>query len=293
MPLNRLNRPPKPFRHVDLCETQSSASLCDLKVGKVRIDCCFLMSKMRWGQLDSKASGIMYLDLTFHQPADCKLAQATITMNFHAIQGLRVGNQSKDNSDLEITEYFGPRALSGEKREKQVSTTLETNPKVGNAGAHVEGIGWSKTSEASYSSRWKFTGSRFTIGSSTNDDTRGSRYRQLVWHLEENELEQQAVHNSTVHSALAFHHCSEHFYLDLHIEIKMQRWHRRLQQHFVCPPRDRKAYTRARIEPSGNAASDTLFGQLVRDLDRSMTEANLYPVVGECARIRPEKNLHI
>ncbi|KAJ6184885.1 hypothetical protein N7519_006186 [Penicillium mononematosum] len=246
---------------------------------------------MRWGQLDGKDSGMMYLDLTFHQPADCKLAQATITMNFHEIQGSRAGSHSKDNSDLEVTEFFGPRTLSGEKRQKQVSTTLETNPRVGNAGGHFEGIGYSRTSEASYSSRWKFTGSRFTIESSTNDDTRSSRYRQLVWHLEENELEHQAVHNSTVHSALAFHHCSRDFYLDLHIEVKMQRWHHRLQQHFVCPPRDRKACTRARIEPSGNAAPDTLFEQLARDLDHSMTEANLHPVVGEFARTRPEEDL--
>jgi hypothetical protein len=274
---------PKAFRYVEICQTQSSASLCDLKLGKLRIDCCFLVSKMRWGKHNDKDTGVMYLDLKFHQPTDCRVAQATITMDLHEIQEPRERALAWLDSDLEVTEFFGPQALSGERRERQVSTLFEAKPSAGFAGATAEGFGWSRTSNEVYSSRWKFTGSRFTIDSSQDESRRSPfrRYRQLVWHLEENELERQSVHRSIVHSALAFHHRSKPFYIDLNIQVKMHRWHHRVKQHLICPPRNRKATTRAKIEPDDNAESDTEFAQLVRDLDRSMTEANLHPVEGK------------
>ncbi|KAK1144943.1 hypothetical protein N8T08_004658 [Aspergillus melleus] len=269
----------KPFKYVDVCQTQSSASLCDLKVGKLRVDCCFLMSKMRWGKLRGRDSGLMYLDLTFHQPADCKLAQATITMNFHDAgsdfrRHVRIGA-----SDLEVTEFFGPQTLSGEKRERQVSKTIEASPKIGAANASFEGIGLSRNSEVNYASRWKFTGTRFAADMSDDTCSRSSRYRQLVWHLEENELERQAVHHSIVHTALAFHHDSKPFYLDLQIEVKMQRWHQRFRQRLICPPRNRKAITRAKIEPVDTRSADPLFPSVARNLNQALIEENLHPVV--------------
>jgi hypothetical protein len=238
---------------------------------------------MRWGKHNDKDTGVMYLDLKFHQPTDCRVAQATITMDLHEIQEPRARVVAWSDSDLEVTEFFGPQTLSGERRERQISNVIEAKPSAGFAGATAEGFGWSKTSNEVHSSRWKFTGSRFTIDSSQNESRRNRcrRYRQLVWHLEENELERQSVHRSTVHSALAFHHQSEPFYIDLNIQVKMHRWHHRVKQHLICPPRNRKAITRARIEPDDNAESDTEFAQLVRDLDRSMTEANLHPVEGK------------
>lgn len=219
----------------------------------------------------------MYLDLTFHQPSDCKLAEATITMDFQDTEDYPLWG-----SNLEVTEFFGPRALSGEKREQQVSKTFETNPKIGAASVNAEGIGMSTKSEASFASRWKFTGSRFAAESDKNRFVRyrNSRYRQLVWQLEENELERQAVHHSTVHTALAFHHDSRPFFLDLQIQIKMQRWHHRFRQKLICPPRSRKSSTRTKIEP-GRITKNARFPQLARAIDQAMTEANLYAVAGK------------
>lgn len=269
----------QPMRYVDICQKQSSASLCDVKVGRTRIDCCFLMSKTRWGQLHNKPSGVMYLDLTFHQPADCKLAEATITMNFQHAHAIR----HSPAKNLEVTEFFGPKILSGEKRERQVSTTLEVNPKVGSGGINIEGGGWARRSDASYASRWKFTGSRFAAEPSSSHDalhSRRSQYQQLVWHLDENELDKQVIHHSTVHSAVAFHHDSEPFFLDLQIEIKLHRWHHRLKQRLVYPPRSRTAYTRASIHTTSNVDPDPNFAQLATNLDHTMIDMNLHPVVG-------------
>ncbi|KAJ5429228.1 hypothetical protein N7491_006244 [Penicillium cf. griseofulvum] len=206
------------------------------------------MSKTRWGELHNK-------------PSETVLSPAT---------------------KLEVTEFFDPQILSGEKRERQVSTT-QVNPKVGIGSSNLEGAGWSQRLDKSYASRWKFTGSRFVAAPSSSSDafySRKSRYQQLVWHLEENELENQAVHHSTVHTAVAFHHDSGPFYLDLQIQVKLHRWHHPLKQRLVCPPRSRRAYTRARINTTSNVDPDLNFAQLARNLDHDMIEANLQPVVG-------------
>ncbi|GJP93504.1 hypothetical protein CBS147320_4518 [Aspergillus niger] len=274
MPAKRSTTQAKPFRYVDECQTRSSASLGDLKLGRIRVDCCFRISKTQWGKLRGQDAGLMYLDLTFHQPTDCKLSQATITMNFHEAEHRR----RRINTGLEVTEFFGPKILTGEKRERQVSKSFEATPKVGTANASVEGIGISRKTQASYASRWKFTGSRFTDDSDDESYTPNNRYRQLVWHLEENELERQAVHHSIVHTALTFHHDSSPFYLDLQIEVKMQRWHHRVRQRLVCPPRNKKALTRAKIKPVVSATDDPYFSKLVRNIDQVMVEENLHPV---------------
>ncbi|OJI89809.1 hypothetical protein ASPTUDRAFT_49512 [Aspergillus tubingensis CBS 134.48] len=238
MPAKRSISQTKPFRYVDVCQVRSSTSLGEVKVGKVRVDCCFLMSKTQWGEFRGQDAGLI----------------------------------------LEITEFFGPQILTGEKRERQVSKTFEATPKVGAANASVEGIGISRKSQANYASRWKFTGSRFTNDSGDDSDISSSRYRQLVWHLEENELERQAVHHSIVHTALAFHHDPSPFYLDLQIEVKMQRWHQRVLQRLLCPPRDQKALTRAKIKPVIPETDDPLFTKLVKNINQTMVEENLQPV---------------
>ncbi|EAU34267.1 predicted protein [Aspergillus terreus NIH2624] len=140
----------------------------------------------------------------------------------------------------------------------------------------------SSRSEVSYASRWKFTGTRFAASSNDLSDdlfTRSSRYRQLVWHLEENELERQPVHPPVVHTALVFHHDSSPFYLDLQIEVKMRRWRHRIQQRLICPPRGRRAMTRTKIEPAPNKKADPQFPQLARNLNQALIEENLHPVV--------------
>ncbi|CAI7666155.1 unnamed protein product [Penicillium viridicatum] len=199
-------------------------------------------------------------------------------MNFQSAHKIR----NSPGEKLEVTEFFGPRILSGEKRERQVSTTLEVNPKVGTGGINVEGAGWSHRADTSYASRWKFTGSRFVAEPSSSPDashSRSSRYQQLVWHLDENELDNQAIHHSTVHSAVAFHHDSEPFYLDLQIEVKLHRWHHRLKQRLIYPPRNRRAYTRASIHATSNVDLDPNFAELARNLDHAMIDTNLHPVV--------------
>lgn len=285
MGFNRSSPPATRFKgkYVDFCETQSSASLCELKMQKMRVDCCFLLSKTRWGNLNDKDGGIMYLDLTFHQPAKCKLSHATVTMDFHEIPDPKLPSPalSQEKSNLEVTEFFGPRTLTAEKRERLMSTTLEANPTVGVAGATFQGMKFARSSVVSYASRWQFEGSRFAPDdSSVGKNSRNSRYRRVVWHLQENELEKQAVQQNTIHSAVAFTHQSKPFYLDVKIEARLQRWHDRLKQKLVSPPRNRKTCARATIQTSMRRNIDANFAKLAMDLDKSMIEANLHPIAG-------------
>ena len=71
---------------------------------------------------------MMYLDLTFHQPAQCKLSAATIKMEFSEVDSTENENGF---SALEVTKYFGPRILTGKRRECRGYTDTTFNPKIG------------------------------------------------------------------------------------------------------------------------------------------------------------------
>ncbi|KAJ5890365.1 uncharacterized protein N7473_006593 [Penicillium subrubescens] len=173
---------------------------------------------------------------------------------------------SQETSDLEVTEFFGPQTLTAEKRERLLSTTLEANPTVGVAGATFQGTKFARSSVTSYASRWQFEGSRFATDYSVGNNSRNRRYRRVVWHLQENELEKQALQQNIVHSAVAFTHQSKPFYLDVKIEARLQRWHDRLKQKLVSPPRNRKTCARAAIQTSTRNSIDANFAKLARDL---------------------------
>ncbi|KAJ5759709.1 hypothetical protein N7520_006865 [Penicillium odoratum] len=180
---------------------------------------------------------------------------------------------------LEVTEYFGPRILTGERRERKISATATLNPNVGTPIGVNAGVGsLSRNSDVIYASRWKFTGTRLTAETSAESKTRSSRCRRLVWHLEENKLEQQVFHHPTVHSAVAFLHDSKPFYLDLRIEAKMHRWRDRIKQSIVYPPRNRKSCTRSLIEPKKKLETGESFQKTVLNLEQTMVERNLHPV---------------
>ncbi|KAL1970659.1 hypothetical protein VTN77DRAFT_4303 [Rasamsonia byssochlamydoides] len=214
----KLDRKPNPFllpakssKYVEFCEGKSSASLAHHKIGSVRVDCCFLLSKTRWDRLDEKNAGLIYLDLTFHQPEGCKLASATITLSFFPFTP-----QGDVDPGLEITEYFGPQMLSGEMKEDSVSRKFVFQPQVGAMGFSTGGIGLESGKESTTASRWVFEGKRLPADEEVTT-VKSSRYRRLIWHFEENRLEQQPVHNHTFHTGLVFEHEAKPFLLELEL----------------------------------------------------------------------------
>jgi hypothetical protein len=268
--------PEKSTKYIEFCERQSSASLGHHKIGTVRVDCCFLLSKTQWGKLEDKQAGLMYLDLTFHQPKECRLANATVTLTFREMHGVPNTKQGA----LEVTEYFGPQTLIGEKREQHVTKNIEIKPKLGAMYATIGGLGGDRSTEITYASRWKFEGKRFPADKSRQ--TAQGRYRQVEWHLEESELERQIVHSPTIHTGVVFEYEGLPFFLDLQIKGKLQRRHQRVLQRLVCPPRNRTARTTALIKaPEGTGASDFSLNDFAEGLNRTMIESNLRPISGK------------
>ncbi|KAJ5988563.1 hypothetical protein N7481_003773 [Penicillium waksmanii] len=193
-------------------------------------------------------------------------------------------SQSSPNGP-EITEYFGPRIMTGPRREYKVSRNASLNPKIGTpVGITAEAGGLSRTSEVIHTSRWMFTGTRHPEETPDKSQTRRSCFRRLIWHLEENKLDDQAVQQPTVHSAVTIHHGSQPFLLDLKIEAKMHRWRDRIKQSFILPPRSRKSYTRSLIEPRKEIESDESFRETVLGLEQAMIDKNLHPVPGRFYR---------
>jgi hypothetical protein len=275
--------PAKSSKYIQFHESQSSASLADHKIGSVRVNCCFLLSKTTWGELDGKKAGLMYLDLTFHQPEECMLASATVTLTLLPV----IDNATTEDFDpgLEVTEYFGPQVLTGEKTEISISKKLMVQPEAGAYGFTVGGIGYERGKESTLVKRWKFEGKRFpadTRDKSISVTANSSRYRQIVWHLEENHLERQPIHRPTIHTGLVFEHEAHPFLLNLQVKGKLRRRHQHFLQKLVCPPRNRTAQTTALVEAGKlSTGKNGHLKDLAQGLDQAMTGKNGNPVPGE------------
>lgn len=275
--------PAKSSKYIQFHESQSSVSLADHKIGPVRVNCCLFLSKTRWGELDGKKAGLMYLDLTFDQPEECMLASATVTLTLSPV----MDNATTEGFDpgLEVTEYFGPQMLTGEKTEKSLSKKLTVQPEAGAYGFTAGGIGYERDEESTLVKRWKFEGKRFPADirdKSISVAADGGRYRQIVWRFEENYLDRQPIHRPTIHTGLVFEHEAHSFLLNLQVKGKLRSRHQHLLQKLVCPPRNRIAQTTALVEAGKlSMGKNEHLKDLAQGLDQAMTEKNRNPVPGK------------
>ncbi|KAJ2998775.1 hypothetical protein NUW58_g214 [Xylaria curta] len=205
---------------------QASVGAAD--IGKVHVDCKFLFKKSQWGTLDDQKAGIIYLDLTFSQPGDCRLSSATIEVTLddedkHLPQkSLSVGA----TSPVQIRTY-GPREMLGSPRYQAVETRNNLSPEVEIGSiAGVGGIGHESVKKMVREHWWKFHGHLVAPG-----QTRPGIYKVLQWHVTENELQPQPLHSNTVHTAFSFVHDCQPFFMHVKIEGKLRRktshiWHK-------------------------------------------------------------------
>jgi hypothetical protein len=94
-----------------------AASLGRKELGKVEIDCRFRLSKSKWGVIGpyENLATIVYMDLKFDQPKDCRLAKATVTVTLEAAPDdeLAARRYLTASNALQITEQYGPKLLCG------------------------------------------------------------------------------------------------------------------------------------------------------------------------------------
>ncbi|KAI9739960.1 MAG: hypothetical protein M1818_005016 [Claussenomyces sp. TS43310] len=232
------------FERFDLLPT---ASLSYRALGKVKVDCRFRQSKSLWGVLGDaeNPAGIIYMDLCFDQPKDCKLSSATILVTLEEDDSHGINRDSTDSvnttsSALQMTDRYGPKQLSGEQKVMPVKKTYHGTPQINVLGNGGGGLGVDVEQTRTYTSRWSFTGQLQPGKDKRRNGARGTTYRTIKWELGENDLESRAMHSNVIHTGFAFEHEGKPCYLRVEIDGKLQRTKDRFMKHLKFPSEGRK-----------------------------------------------------
>jgi hypothetical protein len=208
----------------------SVASLGSRKIGKAKVDCRILLSKLRCGVIGEKQTpaAILYMDLNFDQPKDCTLASATILMT------LMEETVDDRNPSLRFTDLYGPRYIGGEPKSMTVPKTLY-NSKVDILGNSVGGIGMDREKSITYTSCWTFTGQLLHGTDKHGSGARRTDYRALKWEFTESKLGSQ-LNCNPIHVGFAIEHEGKPFYLRVEIQGKLQNTTDRIRHLLKFPP---------------------------------------------------------
>lgn len=198
------------------------------KIGKVEIDCKFLFTKSQWGVLNPSRhpAGIIYLDLDFLQPADCRLRSATVLVTLEEDGAKHNSNEANPTTcPVQFTDYYGPKNLSGLERVVRTRRTKNMTPAVQFLGNGAGGLGIDTERMKHTTSRWKFSGHiRPGAGSIW--------YNELRWELEESSLEDQPMHSNVIHTAFAIAHNKKRLYMNVKITGKLASRSERFRRKF-------------------------------------------------------------
>ncbi len=210
------------FKRFDHLVSQH-ASLGAASLGKIHVDCKFLFKKSKWGTLEGRDSaGIIYLDLAFSQPSDCRLKSATVqvTLDDDDEQLAREFPSHGPKTPVQIVKY-GPRHMTGEPQYERVATHNRFIPSVevgpfGGAG----GVGRESSKVTVRECRWRFESHLMTGGRKRGQSNWA--YKVLQWQITENELETQSSHSNTVHTAFSFVHGGQPFFMRVEVSGKLE-----------------------------------------------------------------------
>ena len=206
----------------------------------MKVDCRFRLSKSLWGVMgDHTPAGIVYMDLAFDQPRDCRLASATVLVTLEDPFAIRTPYGSGRSSSLQVTDRYEPKQLRGKPQAVPVKKTYHLTPTVNVAGYGVGGIGVDLEKTMTYTSRWSFSG-QLLPAKDKETGLHGTTYRTLKWELTENDLEAESVHNNVIHTAFALEHEGKPFHMQVTINGKLQRKTDRIKKLLKFPSHRRK-----------------------------------------------------
>ncbi|KAK3904443.1 hypothetical protein C8A05DRAFT_31770 [Staphylotrichum tortipilum] len=197
------------------------------KIGKVEVDCHFLFTKSRWGVIGTPEvpAGIIYMDLDFHQPSDCKLESATVAVTLATEDGEECRLQPRDRPvpdagprppPVKFTQHFGPHEMRGKETLVQSRRAKKRTPQVEVMGYGVGGMGLDNEKVVQTTSRWRFSGR-------TTSDGGGIWDNKLQWELQENKLEREPTRANRLHTAFAFQHNASRFYMTVTVSGKLAK----------------------------------------------------------------------
>lgn len=186
----------------------TSPSVGHSSIGKVKVDCRLLFKKCRWGTLGSNDSmaGIVYLELSFQQPVDCKLKKANIRLTLDGsnrqLSQYRDPSFSSSAHSLQITDYYGPKYFVGTSTQMYVSKhkSLHPSAEVGGFGGSIGSIGVDK--HFPHESRWTF-----------KSDREPGHNRIINWEMTENDIDKHPLHSHRVYTAFAYAHDGQPFFM--------------------------------------------------------------------------------
>ncbi|CAH0054776.1 unnamed protein product [Clonostachys solani] len=218
----------------------SNLSIGSHSIGKIDIDCKYRWKKSQWGVLGrSDPAGIMYMDITFHQPAGYSLERANVYVTLsedpesYALRKdsgnsrARRREQSLDAAcAVQFTDHYGPRYLTGAKSTRTEAKSNKIIPTLGMMGFELGGIGHETTVSRELTDRWVFKGL-------VRKPRTGPGYRTLEWELSGNSLDATQDHRQVYHTAFAFEHSERPVYMRVEIDGKLRDRGRKLKYSMI------------------------------------------------------------
>ncbi|KAI1421221.1 hypothetical protein F5Y12DRAFT_39695 [Xylaria sp. FL1777] len=271
------------FKRFDHLVSQH-ASLGAASLGKIHVDCKFLFRKSKWGTLEGRDSaGIIYLDLAFSQPSDCRLKSATVqvTLDDDDEHLVREFPAPGPRTPVQIVKY-GPRHMTGEPQYERIATHNRFIPSVdvgpfGGAG----GVGRESAKVTVRECRWTFESHLMTGGRKRGQNNWA--YKVLQWQITENELETQSSHSNTVHTAFSFVHGGQPFFMRVEVSGKLENRtsdlghqirHKMRKLKFPANPLSAK-YATTLVNFNGRHRFTTPLDGLVQGLELAMEHDNM------------------
>ncbi|KAE8328480.1 nucleoside phosphorylase domain-containing protein [Aspergillus sergii] len=194
--------------HRDLLETHSQ-SLGYRQLGTIKIDCSF-MPDSQWGILQKVAGApawLLYLQLQFSQPSDCKLANANVQLTFERMAPVNQGPINSSNLGPVLTEYFGPRGIAANDLIEPVflgSTAVNAKLKASKRPGSHQDAG-TQCSLQAYT--WPIEGDNSGL------------HRRVEWIIKEADSQRQPLlHRGQVRVALVLQHDLDPFFITVRIE---------------------------------------------------------------------------
>lgn len=264
------------------------ASLGDASLGKIHVDCRFLFQKSKWGTFEGhKSAGIVYLDLAFSQPSDCRLKNATVQVTLddddeHLVRQFPSRNSKRP---VHIVKH-GPRHMTGEPLYQRISTHTRFIPSVEMSPfGGVGGMGKESEKVTVRECRWMFE-SHLKSGHRKRGDDNWA-YKVLQLQITENELETQSLHSNTVHTAFAFVHGRQPLFMRVEVSGKLESRTSDLRHQISNKMRklklpatsNRARYATTLINFTDQERFTTPLDGLVRGLELAMEHENMTPPV--------------
>ncbi|OJJ42103.1 hypothetical protein ASPZODRAFT_137492 [Penicilliopsis zonata CBS 506.65] len=271
-------------RYHSLDQAASIASLGERRLGKVRVDCKLRMSQAQWGTLNATETpaGILYMDLTFDQPVDCKLRRATVLVTLSASNlaapPRHPGAGPGDNRDshLLVTEHYGPQCLVGDDTRVESTKTYHLTPNLTVLGNGGGGVGVDRERRSTDTGRWTFTG-RVRPGSGQDDGGNGPDgcyYRTLKWELTENHLETGPCLRPEFQTGFAFEYARRPFYMSININGELYRPSDRVKHRLSKLRFAREKPSVTLVDVRGTTQFTQRLDRVVVDLPTAMQQEN-------------------